>query len=165
MTMPAAIANRDEIAQAIIARIAGGEFVQDICAEEGMPNRSTFWEWLRADAALAAQCARARAEAAAVNEREVLLLAQRVLSTGEDAIAPEAARVAINAHTWLAKVRNPQVYGDKVSVDATVRPAQPVLNMLLVDAPKPGADVIDVMAQRIDNGGDDGSGGAGEGGS
>lgn len=107
-----------EVAQAIVERLEAGEFLNDICAEQGMPDPSTFRRWKRADEELARQCARARVEAAVVDEQKVAELAAKVIA-GE--IEPEAARVAINAHTWLAKVRAPRVYGDKLEVEATHR--------------------------------------------
>lgn len=137
--MPAAIANRDEIAQAIIERIAAGEFLTDICRDKGMPSRQTFWEWVDGDEALATQCARARARSAAEDERSVAELARRVVA-GE--IEPEAARTAANMHTWLAKVRNPKVYGDRLDVEHSGRvQVVPVLNVTLGP---PGPLTIDV---------------------
>lgn len=137
--MPAAIANRAEIAQTIVRRIAGGEFLKDICAESGMPDRVTFWEWTVADPELATQCAHARALAASENEREVAELARKA---AEGKIEPDAARVAINAHTWLAKVRNPKVYGDRVELEHKGRiEVVPVLNINLAGSTPPAIDV------------------------
>lgn len=127
--MPAAITNRDEIAQAIIERIAAGEFLTDICRDPGMPARQTFWEWVDRDEELATRCARARARAATEDERAVAELARRVVA-GE--IEPDAARTAANMHTWLAKVRNPKVYGDKLDVEHKGRiTVVPVLNVTI----------------------------------
>lgn len=123
-----------EVAQAIVERLAGGEFLKDICAEPGMPDRRTFWRWMDADHDLATQCAHARTRAAVVDEEKVAKIAAGVL---DGTYEPDAARVAINAHTWLAKVRAPRVYGDKLEIEARVQ-VVPVLNVTV-----PGR-VIDV---------------------
>ena len=143
--MPAKIANRDEILATVIERIARGEFTQDILAEKGMPDPKTFWRWLDADPELALQCARARARAAQQNERSVAELARQVVA-GE--IEPDAARTAANMHTWLAKVRNPKVYGDRLDVEHSGKvQVIPVLN---VSIGPPTLPPIDITPERTD---------------
>mgnify|MGYP007100066515 FL=1 len=127
--MPKAITNRGKIAQAIIARVAAGEFLRDVCAYKGMPHPATFWEWVHGDADLASQWARARAMSALVEEGRVAALAQLV-EDGE--IEPDVARVAINARQWLAKIRDPKSYGDKLDVEHKGRiEVVPVLNITI----------------------------------
>lgn len=128
-----------EIAQVIVERLAAGEYLRDICSEEGMPDRRTVQRWMLADEAFAAQCARAREMAAELDEEEVERLA-RAVEAAE--LAPEAARVAINARTWLAKVRNPKRYGDRVELEHKGRiEVVPVLNVTMTG---PAPTVIDL---------------------
>lgn len=127
--MPAAITNRDEIVQTILERVAEGEYIADICAEPGMPNPKTVWKWIDGDEELTRQRLRARARSAAVEERRVSEIAAK-LEAGE--MAPEVARVAIHARTWLAKVRDPKSYGDKLDVEHKGRiTVVPVLNVTI----------------------------------
>jgi uncharacterized protein (DUF885 family) len=143
--MPAKIANRDEIMAIVIERIAAGEFTQDILAEDGMPDAATFRRWKAADEELARQCARARADAAEQNERSVAELARQVV---EGTIEPDAARTAANMHTWLAKVRNPKVYGDRLDVEHSGKvQVIPVLN---VSIGPPTLPPIDITPERTD---------------
>lgn len=143
--MPAKIANRDEILATVIERIARGEFLTEICKDAGMPSRQTIWEWIDADEALATRCARARAWAAVEDERAVAELARQVVA-GE--IEPDAARTAANMHTWLAKVRNPKVYGDRLDVEHSGKvQVIPVLN---VSIGPPTLPPIDITPERTD---------------
>lgn len=141
--MPARIANREAILAAVIDRVAAGEYVEDICAEEGMPGQSTLWDWINADDAIRDQWARARARSAVVEERRVAALAAKV-EAGE--LAPEAARVAINARQWLAKIRDPRSYGDKLDVEhrGTIK-VQPVVEVVIAG---PAPRIIEGDAQR-----------------
>ena len=50
----------DEIAAQIVARIAEGEPLAQICRDEGMPDPSTVWRWQQSDEAFAQAIARAR---------------------------------------------------------------------------------------------------------
>lgn len=82
-----------------------------------MPGESTIDAWLMADPEFKAQCARAREASAAHFERRIVDLTDRI-ERGE--IDPKAGAVALNALTWICKVRNRRVYGDKVEVDAHI---------------------------------------------
>ena len=141
--MPARIANREAILATVIERVAAGEYVEDICAEEGMPHRVTVQRWLDEDEDAASQWARARARSAVVEERRVAALAAKV-EAGE--LAPEAARVAINARQWLAKIRDPRSYGDKLDVEhrGTIK-VQPVVEVVIAG---PAPRIIEGDAQR-----------------
>lgn len=100
-------------AQRIVDGIAQGEFVADLCREVGI-SRMTMWRWRQDHADFDTQCAHARERSAAVNEEDIQRLMLEV-KTGE--VAPDAARVILNGYTWLAKVRAPKVYGDKMDVE------------------------------------------------
>lgn len=104
------------IAERIVEKIAAGEFLEDFCGKDGIPHRSTVWRWQETDPEFATQCARARERSGAEYERRVAAAAHDVVMGN---IEPDAARVAINALTWLCKVRAPKVYGDKVDVTAS----------------------------------------------
>ena len=50
----------EELADEICARIAEGESMRGICADNHMPNWRTVWRWLDANDDFASRCARAR---------------------------------------------------------------------------------------------------------
>lgn len=102
---------RAAICAAIVERLALGEFVEDICADEGMPAARTVRDWLREDEEFRRQCARAREDSATLIERDVATVVRDVR---EGKIEPKAANAALNGLTWLAKVRDRSRYGDKL---------------------------------------------------
>lgn len=122
--------DRARICAEVADRISMGEYLEDICARDGMPNRATILRWQMADGDFAAQCARARRISAEINERRVASLADGVVL---GTTPPDAARVAINAYTWLAKVRDPQGYGDKAQVEHSGRDGGPIEHSLVVE--------------------------------
>jgi hypothetical protein len=115
--MPAAIPQTQELKDRIAQHIADGHYMADFCGTDGIPDRSTVWRWMDADDAFATQCARARAESAELYEAKMAGLLDDTL-TG--AVPADASRAAQNALTWLAKVRGPERYGEKLSVQANV---------------------------------------------
>jgi len=104
---------RQDIADRIVELISAGKFLTDFCGKDDIPDKSTVWRWQDANAEFAAQCARARERSAAENERAVAELGNAV-ARGE--LEADAARVKLNCLTWLAKVRAPKVYGDKIDI-------------------------------------------------
>ena len=103
-----------EIIERLLDGIADGKTLRALCREEGMPNWRTVYDWIEADAELAAQVARAR-------------------DLGFDAIAEDIFDIAdgtrpIGDHVQLSKMRidtrlkllacwNPKKYGTKQTVD------------------------------------------------
>ncbi len=98
----------------IVRALAEGKYLKDVCGKKGLPSQDVVQDWRRADALFAEQCAQARVDAAILRERQVSQLNDDVQA---GRVAPDAARVALNALTWLAKVTAPKVYGDRVDVD------------------------------------------------
>ena len=103
-----------EIIERLLDGIADGKTLRALCREKGMPNWRTVYDWIEADAELAAQVARAR-------------------DLGFDAIAEDIFDIADNTravsdHVQLSKMRidtrlkllacwNPKKYGTKQTVD------------------------------------------------
>jgi len=127
--MPKAIANREGLKAEIVRRLAAGEYRKDICADPSMPSETTIDGWLRADDDFRGQCAQARARAAELHERNVARLSRRC-EAGD--LEPDAARASANMEMWLAKVRAPEVYSEKVAVQHSGRiEVVPVLNITI----------------------------------
>lgn len=135
--MAYSVTQRAQIMDAIVERLAVGEFLDHICAQDGMPDTRTIDRWAADDAEFAAACARARSRSAELYERKVRDVAEMVAAGDMD---PAAARVAGNLYQWLAMVRDRSRYGDKVQVDGTLR-VVPELELTLTG---PAPRVIDV---------------------
>lgn len=101
------------IAEQIVDSIAQGVLLDKICKRRGFPSRMTIWRWRQDNPDFDTQCARAREVSAAVDEDRIAGLVDSVIAKK---IEPDAARVALNGLTWLAKVRAPKTYGEQVDV-------------------------------------------------
>lgn len=104
----------DTVAAEICERIQLGETVAEICADPKMPAERTLYKWLRANEQFGQDYARAREESAHKSADVIQQLARKA-ETGD--LDPNAARVAIDAHKWIAGKRKPKVYGDRHIVD------------------------------------------------
>jgi hypothetical protein len=100
----------------VVDRIAEGHRLVDIGRDIGVERR-TILRWQQANEEFCAQCAHARVLSAQVNEESIATLVDEVQ---RGSLAPDAARVALNGLTWLAKVRAPKVYGDKLEMAGTL---------------------------------------------
>lgn len=97
----------------VCERIADGLSMREACKEAGISTK-TFCQYLRSDDALGEQYARAREVRSHSNSDKIASVADKV-ETGE--LAPDQARVIIDAHKWLAGKWNQREYGDKQSVE------------------------------------------------
>lgn len=95
-------------------RIENGETIRQICADKDMPAWNTIRTWLQQYEDFQAQYARARENSAHASADLIQELADRAR---DGDLEPNAARVAIDAHKWLAGKRKPKVYGDRQIVD------------------------------------------------
>ena len=100
-----------EIEAEIFDRLAKGEAIRKVCADDWMPGWTTVNKRLMNDAAFAAHYARAREEQADTIFDEIIGIADA--ATPEDA---QVARVKIDARKWVAGKLRPKVYGDKLDV-------------------------------------------------
>lgn len=120
----------DDLANLICERLAEGESLRTICAEEGMPNKSTVFRWLAAHPEFATIYARAREVQAEVLADELVEISddgqndwmEKHNSDGEnigwvengEALRRSALR--ISTRQWIAERMLPKKYGTKVAV-------------------------------------------------
>lgn len=104
----------EETAKEICDRIENGQTIRQICEDRDMPAWNTIRTWLQQYETFQAQYARARENSAHASADLIQDLADKA-EKGE--LEPNAARVAIDAHKWLAGKRKPKVYGDRQIVD------------------------------------------------
>jgi hypothetical protein len=101
-----------EIFEAICKRIGNGENLHDICDQPGMPHASTIYSFMAKSATeTAARYAYAREQQAMHTETAV---ARTIAKVEDGKLSPDQGRVVINGLTWLAKIRDPKTYGDKM---------------------------------------------------
>lgn len=101
----------EEIAEAICHRIADGETLIDICAEEGMPPRRTVLDWLKLHDNFRSTYREARERQGDHTYDEMKRIESGVLK-GE--IDPQAARVVLWSSQWRAARICPKNYSEKV---------------------------------------------------
>lgn len=137
----------DGVAAIILERIADGESLRTICADDDMPARSTVFRWLARNNEFSDQYARAREEQADAIFDEILDIADDARNDwmerrGEDDAGWVAngehiqrSRVRIDARKWMAGKLRPKKYSDKVDVTVAGDPERPVINRIELVAP------------------------------
>lgn len=108
----------DELGATICKRIAEGETLRAICADAGMPDKSTILAWaIDPNHPFSDQYARARISSATAYADRALDLAERVAhDDGPDA---NRIRVAIDTLKWAAGRADPKRWGDKIQQEVT----------------------------------------------
>lgn len=104
----------EALAQRICREVAGGSTLPKICAATGMPNSVTVWRWLGESEEFRNNYARARQDRADARADKIDGIVSDMLAGTVD---PQAARVAIDAHKWLASKEQPKRYGDRLGID------------------------------------------------
>lgn len=113
-----------EAAEIICTRLAEGESLRTICADEAMPVMSTVMRWLASNEPFREQYARAREEQADFYAAQIIDIADdsdRDYIETEDgpAVNPEhiqRSRLRVDARKWYASKLAPKKYGDKTDV-------------------------------------------------
>lgn len=131
--------------ETVLDAVASGQSVQNTCEADGMPPRTSVMRWIREDDDTAARYARAR-------EYGADALADNIISAGRDVldgkIAPDQARVAIDAMKWAASKLKPTSYGERMehrlSADAGLLGALQSIESRIKSAPALEALVVDV---------------------
>lgn len=124
-------------AEQIVSKIWEGQSLRSAAASVGSKH-NTFLDWAATNPSIGDQYARAIAERATVHAERI----ERVVDQVEDgSLAPDQARVMVDALKWTASKLNPKRYGDKLQLDADVR-----LQVELIDATSAPA-IAQVIAQ------------------
>lgn len=98
-----------EMANTICERIADGESLRKICADEDMPGRSTVRQWLAKYPEFARQYAHAR-------DQQADVYAERIVEEAETATDAALGRLRMDALKWAASKLAPKKYGDKLAI-------------------------------------------------
>ena len=119
------------IASVICIRIAEGESLREIVKDEGMPDRSTVYDWLLRHPEFADHYARAREEQAdtladeiiAIADEQPEIIAVTDKKTGAliehklDGAFLQWQKNRIDARKWTAMKLKPKKYGDRMAVE------------------------------------------------
>lgn len=115
----------EDIASTICSRLANGESLRKICADDSMPSTSTVCKWLSERREFSEQYARAREVQADVLADEILEIADDgssdtyIDSDGKERTDQEVvarSRLRVDARKWYASKLAPKKYGDKIAV-------------------------------------------------
>jgi len=115
-----------EIADAICERIADGDSLRTICADDAMPNKATVFRWLAKHPAFSDQYAHAREAQADTLADELTDIADdgtndwmerkgsegEVIGWRENGEAINRSRLRVDARKWIASKLKPKKYGD-----------------------------------------------------
>ena len=117
-----------ELARYICRELADGRSLRSVCTDDGMPDRSTVYDWLDADThGFTDQYARARARQADTFLDEIIEIADDnsgdVIDTERGPI-PNTEFIArsktrIDSRKWFMSKVAPKKYGDSKSLDVT----------------------------------------------
>ena len=111
----------DAVVAIILGRIAEGESLNQICNDDGMPARKSFFDWVAKYPALRERYETAMAQRADVIAEEILTISNKPPSmTDQGAIdSGDVAhrKLQIDARKWYLSKLAPKKYGDKQQVD------------------------------------------------
>lgn len=117
-----------EMADTICERLAGGESLRSICAEEGMPSQSMVFRWLGQNEAFREQYAHAREAQADALFDDILeisddgrndwmaRLGEKDAGWAVNGEHIQRSRLRVDARKWMASKLAPKKYGDKLAI-------------------------------------------------
>lgn len=109
---PGKVKYDEALADKILERMAAGETLQTICADEGMPASATIRYWATIDEppGFAAKYARAR-------ELQAGALFDKMLAVSEEKGDANLLRLRVDTLKWAASKLHPRTYGDKIQTE------------------------------------------------
>jgi hypothetical protein len=113
----------------ICERIASGESLVAICADEDMPHRQRVHEWLAGDPEFADKYARAREDQADTLADEIVSIADN--GTGDS----NRDRLRVDARKWVAAKLKPKKYGERQTLEH-----EGAVGTYVLRAPEPAKD-------------------------
>ena len=100
-----------ELADRICERLASGESLRSICADDAMPDGKTVRNWLSDKPEFVLQYARAREDQAEAHADRIIEIAD------DESIDANHKRIMVDARKWVAAKLKPKRYGDKAEVE------------------------------------------------
>ena len=103
-----------EVIERLLEGIADGQTLRALCREEGMPNWRTVYDWIDADAELAARFERAREIGFDAIAEDILTNVDNVVAIGEHI---QRSKLQVETRLKLLAKWHPKKYGDKQDVN------------------------------------------------
>ena len=144
-----------ELVAEVCERLSAGEPLLQICRDERMPRRRTFYDWVERDDSLSAQFTRAREEGCDALAEEALVISntpqfgqKQVMSdegsttTVEDMLGHR--KLQIETRLKLLACWNPSKYGSRTTLagDAT--------NPLVIDAATEAKELLEALLSNVE---------------
>jgi hypothetical protein len=115
----------DEICSIIASTNLG---LSSICSKDDMPDRVTFYRWMKGNEELCNKYARAKEDQADFLAEEILEIADNKdgdtvpTEFGEagNAVNVQRSRLQVDARKWIASKLKPKKYGEKLDIDQRV---------------------------------------------
>ncbi len=118
----------DDVARAICARVADGESLNTICADDDMPHRATVFRWLADERHqyfrdLYAEAKRTMADAMAEDILDIADNGTNDYKTGPDGRKVldfdhiQRSRLRVDTRKWLMAKLMPRKYGDRQALE------------------------------------------------
>lgn len=104
-----------EIDEAILAGLAAGRFLRDVCADDGMPNEDSVYRWMDADPEFRGAYARARARGATPLVADGMKILDDCDGTTASQVMKARERAAYRR--WLATCYDRATFGEKQGVE------------------------------------------------
>lgn len=123
----------EELAQAILDRLADGESMRSICRDEDMPDRTTVRRWEEGHPEFAAKYARAREHQGDAYVDDMADLAEELR---HGSVTPEQARILQASLEWRASKLNRKRYGNVVKNEHTGEDGGPIKTQDITVTPK-----------------------------
>jgi hypothetical protein len=113
------------IEEEILSRIAKGQALRTVCADDWLPGVDTFYKRVQSDAGFSERYARAKERLADAIFEECLAIADSqegdmIEVDGEERVNHDAiarAKLRIDTRKWMAGKLRPKVYGDKQVIE------------------------------------------------
>lgn len=137
-----------ELALQICEQIAGGTSLRKVCAQDGMPDKTTVLRWLLKNEDFRTQYTHAREMQADCFVDEIVDIADTteqgvIITEKPDGVETKYAdmiehrRLRIEARKWTAAKMRPKKYGDKIVNEHTGEDGGPINHSIAVEFVEP----------------------------
>jgi hypothetical protein len=134
------------LADNICNRLALGDSLRKICADDEMPDLTTIMEWIRNKPDFSKQYAQAREEQAETYADQLIHIAD------EESDDVNRARLRIDTRKWVAMKLKPKKYGDKIGIGgADDLPPIEIKEMSAIELAKRTAFLLRAGLEEIEN--------------